>query len=157
MSASLRKRPKCCAAANRRDVPKGDIPAHTLRLRERELAPGSAGLDRGAQQGKWRPSGGKKRLVWHMALAVPREARFNSAEEEHLEPTLVLRLDTTARLEVKKVLRAMIDRLGNIDLAGCTRGFHAGCDVHSVSPHVVNEFSATHYASNDRAGVQTDT
>src|SRR5262245_38019874 len=133
------------------------MPAHTLRLRKRGVGYLVATvLDRGAQQGKWRPSGGNKRLVWHVALAVPREARFNSAEEEHLEPTLVLCLDTAAWLEVKQVLCAMIDRFGNIDFAGCTRGFHAGCDVNSVSPHVVNEFSATHYAGNDRAGVQTD-
>jgi hypothetical protein len=90
-----------------------------------------------------------------MAFAVPRKARFNSEEEEHLQPTLILGFDTASRPEVEQVLRAMIDRLGNVDLAGCTRRFHAGCHIYGVPPHVVNEFSATHYTSNHGAGVET--
>jgi hypothetical protein len=109
----------------------------------------------GPKNRKWRPSRGKKRVVWRIALTVSCKARFDSENEKHLKLALIFGLNTTPRLELEQVLRAMIDRLGNIDLAGCTRGFHAGRHIHSVPPHVVDEFSATHYTGNDWAGVQT--
>jgi hypothetical protein len=46
-------------------------------------------------------------------------------------------------LEFEQILGAMVDRIGNIDPAGSTRGFHSSRHVHRIAPYVVDDLRST--------------
>ena len=67
-----------------------------------------------------------------------------------------LDFDGTPLLQHEVVFQPLVDILGHLDSAHRVGGFHPGCDIDRVAPHVIEEPARTHDARDDGSAGQPD-
>ena len=65
-------------------------------------------------------------------------------------------VDITAFLEHEAIAESLVNRLWHLNTSDSSRGFHPGCDVDGVAPHVVEEALRSDHAGDQGSARQTD-